>query len=210
MPASRHNPRRPKRRRLPPEDRRNELLEAALEVLGTVGPHKARVEDVTRTAGASKGTFYVYFDSWDDLIKAVQEHVLGGFASAARARIESGAIADWSWFEAECIHAVDFILELGDLRPAIFHASSKENALPPEPVAVAVVERILDEAIDAGACVPLDTKLIAPLVFGVVRETANAITRFGDREARLEAMLGLLRAWLKPGDASASQVKKER
>ena len=210
MSTTRRKSKHPKRRRLPPEDRRNELLEAALEVLGTVGPHKARVEDVTRTAGASKGTFYVYFDSWDDLIKAVQEHVLSGFASAARARIESASIADWSWFETECIHAVDFILELGDLRPAIFHASSKENALPPEPVAVAVVERILDEAIDAGACVPLDTKLIAPLVFGVVVETANGITRFGGREARLEAMVGLLRAWLKPGDTRASQTKKEQ
>ena len=67
------------RRRLKPAVRRSELLDAALRVLRSKGPAKVRVEDVTRAAGAAKGTFYLYFSSWEDLLVAVREHLLSTY-----------------------------------------------------------------------------------------------------------------------------------
>src|SRR5687768_13258562 len=59
------------RRRLPPEQRRLEVIKAAEEVLRHNA--SARVEDIVAAAGAAKGTFYTYFPSWDDLLEVVRE-----------------------------------------------------------------------------------------------------------------------------------------
>jgi AcrR family transcriptional regulator len=48
-----------------------ELLSAALELFVERGFAATRLEDVARRAGVSKGTLYLYFDSKDDLFKAV-------------------------------------------------------------------------------------------------------------------------------------------
>ncbi len=189
--------RRPRRRRLAPEARRNELLEAALEVLRAAGPQHVRVEDVTRAAGAAKGTFYVYFDSWDDLLVAVRQHVLATYAAAVRTRIGAAPLETWSAIERECVHAVDFIVELGEVHEAIFHGSTEDVAIPPASSAVTLVAQLLEAGISAGVCRPVATDLAAPLLFSVVHETADGIARSGSREAKIETMLDLLRAWLR-------------
>ena len=53
--------RKKSRRRLKPDVRRTELLDAAFEVMKRMGPDGARVEDITRQAGAAKGTFLFIF-----------------------------------------------------------------------------------------------------------------------------------------------------
>ncbi len=196
-PGNKKRGRRRPRRRLAPEARRSELLEAALEVLATDGAQQARVEDVTRAAGAAKCTFYVYFASWDYLIIAVREHVLTTYAAAVRARIEAVPLGTWSAIERECVHAVDFIVELGELHQAIFHGSTEEVPIPPANSAVTLVAQLLEASIAAGVCRPVATDLAAPLVFSVMHETADGITRSGGREAKIETMLDLLRSWLR-------------
>jgi AcrR family transcriptional regulator len=52
-----------------PEARREEILDAALEVFGEQGFARARLEDVAQRAGVSKGTLYLYFDSKEKLFR---------------------------------------------------------------------------------------------------------------------------------------------
>jgi AcrR family transcriptional regulator len=53
------------------EERKNEILDAALEVFSEAGLQEASVDDVVKRAGLSKGTLYWYFKSKDRLISAL-------------------------------------------------------------------------------------------------------------------------------------------
>src|SRR3954469_19164623 len=47
------------------------LLDAGMRVFAERGFHAARVDDIVRTARASHGTFYLYFSSKEDLLRAL-------------------------------------------------------------------------------------------------------------------------------------------
>ena len=57
------------------EARREQILEGAQKVFATKGYHGASIKDVLETAGISRGTFYLYFESKD----AVFRELLEGF-----------------------------------------------------------------------------------------------------------------------------------
>ncbi len=52
-----------------PEARPDEILDAALAVFGESGFARAKIEDVARLAGVSKGTVYLYYDSKEALFR---------------------------------------------------------------------------------------------------------------------------------------------
>jgi AcrR family transcriptional regulator len=52
-----------------PEDRPEEILDAAVAVFGDQGYARAKLEDVARQAGVSKGTLYLYFASKEELFR---------------------------------------------------------------------------------------------------------------------------------------------
>lgn len=52
-----------------PEARTEEILDAALQVFGQSGFARAKIDDVARLAGVSKGTVYLYFDSKEALFR---------------------------------------------------------------------------------------------------------------------------------------------
>ena len=72
----------PRWRRLPGE-RPRQILDAALEVFGERGLAAARLEDIARSAGVSKGTIYLYFPNKEELFREVVRHT-------AVAAIETG------------------------------------------------------------------------------------------------------------------------
>ncbi|MDO9460372.1 MAG: helix-turn-helix domain-containing protein, partial [Alphaproteobacteria bacterium] len=61
---------RPKRRRRK-DARPQEILDAALASFAEKGFNAARVEDIAARAGLSKGTVYLYFDSKQDMFRAL-------------------------------------------------------------------------------------------------------------------------------------------
>jgi AcrR family transcriptional regulator len=78
-----------------PKARPDEILCAAVQVFGEEGFARAKLEDVARKAGVSKGTLYLYFDSKDTLFRemvkaritpvfAEAEQVMRGFRGSAR------------------------------------------------------------------------------------------------------------------------------
>jgi AcrR family transcriptional regulator len=69
-------PPRPPRRPAPrwrrlPEERPRQILEAALDVFGERGLAGARLDDIARRAGVSKGTIYLYFPNKEELFREV-------------------------------------------------------------------------------------------------------------------------------------------
>jgi AcrR family transcriptional regulator len=66
-----------------PEARPEEILDAALAVFGEAGFARAKLEDVARQAGVSKGTLYLYFDSKESLFREmVRARVVASLAEA--------------------------------------------------------------------------------------------------------------------------------
>jgi len=58
------------------EDRPREITEAAFEVFAEKGYARARVDEVARRAGVSKGLMYLYFKTKEELFKAVVRSVV--------------------------------------------------------------------------------------------------------------------------------------
>jgi AcrR family transcriptional regulator len=66
-----------------PEARPDEILDAALAVFGESGFARAKLDDVARLAGVSKGTLYLYFDSKESLFREmVRAKVVAWLAEA--------------------------------------------------------------------------------------------------------------------------------
>ena len=53
----------------------NKLLAAAEKEFGEKGYHEAAISGITQTAGVALGTFYVYFDSKEEIFRALVEHM---------------------------------------------------------------------------------------------------------------------------------------
>jgi AcrR family transcriptional regulator len=60
----------PRWRRLP-EERPKQILDAALAVFGERGLSNARLDDIAKRAGVSKGTIYLYFPNKEELFREV-------------------------------------------------------------------------------------------------------------------------------------------
>jgi TetR/AcrR family fatty acid metabolism transcriptional regulator len=57
------------------EARRNQILDAAIQVFVEKGFHRATTKEIANTAGVSEGTIYNYFDSKEDLLIGIMGHL---------------------------------------------------------------------------------------------------------------------------------------
>lgn len=69
-------PARSERRRLPPEIRIGQVLDAALQVFGERGYAAARIDDIAKYAGLSKGGVYAHFESKEAIFEALLRRAL--------------------------------------------------------------------------------------------------------------------------------------
>jgi AcrR family transcriptional regulator len=79
----------PARWRRRKEARPQEILEAALMVFAEKGLEGARMDDIARRAGVTKGTIYLYFESKDSVFKALLAESIGERVRASAALIEN-------------------------------------------------------------------------------------------------------------------------
>jgi AcrR family transcriptional regulator len=191
-------PRHAGRRRLPPGQRKAELLDAAIVVLADLGPEGCRVEDITRAAGTAKGNFYRYFETWDDLVVAVRDHVLDSYRAELLGRYEDLSSVDW-WaaLEEEIERFVAFQLDLGGLHDVIFHGSAAWRS--PREVnrsASFLIATFLTAGIEHGAFAAVDVEVTATLLFDVLHGATDVIAAGMDRQRVVAAALRIIRATL--------------
>jgi AcrR family transcriptional regulator len=77
----------PRWRRLP-EERPRQILDAALAVFGEHGLADARLDDIAKRAGLSKGTIYLYFPNKEELFREVVRTSVIAFIARAEALFE--------------------------------------------------------------------------------------------------------------------------
>ncbi len=70
---------------LPPDERRHQLLAAATWVFARKGYRRAGVSDIIARAGVARGTFYLYFESKEQVFLAIVEDFHGRITKAIAA-----------------------------------------------------------------------------------------------------------------------------
>ncbi|WP_188196574.1 TetR/AcrR family transcriptional regulator [Nonomuraea sp. SYSU D8015] len=188
------------RRRLSPEARRSELIDAAIRLLESGQDVTNWVQAVTAEADAAKGTFYVYFSSWEEMLTAVRERVLRDYVDRFHRLAETTEPIDWwATLDAECAAAIEAIARPGGLHAAVFHSHSALAPAGEGPQdTIAAIAKALRRGMDEGAFRPVDPHVAATILFTVIHGAADAIAA-GDQSQRwLEAVRDLTRHWLAP------------
>ncbi len=68
-------------RRLPPDERRAQIVKAVLDVVAKHGVPGATVSRIAAAAGVSEGALYVHFGSRDDMLRAALDRIFGQMAT---------------------------------------------------------------------------------------------------------------------------------
>jgi AcrR family transcriptional regulator len=111
----------------PAEQRRADLLEAGRDLFLAQGLAATSLEEITSRAGVSKGLFYLYFRSKDDLLVALQDQF--SIELAERIRIATDSVADWPAKLDACVKTIfDSYQERHDLHEVLFHHSGHVSA----------------------------------------------------------------------------------
>jgi TetR/AcrR family fatty acid metabolism transcriptional regulator len=69
------------------DDKRQRILDAAVQVFARKGFFASRISDVAAEAGIADGTVYLYFESKDDILVKLFDEVVGEHIEAARQEI---------------------------------------------------------------------------------------------------------------------------
>jgi TetR/AcrR family transcriptional repressor of nem operon len=104
----------------PAEQRRADLLAAGKALFLAKGVAATSLDDITSSAGVSKGLFYLYFRSKEHLVLALQDQFSVEFAE--RVRSAAAAQADWEAKLEACVQAgFEYYRDLHDMHEILFH-----------------------------------------------------------------------------------------
>lgn len=77
------------------EERKNQILDAAMNVFARLGFHKARLDDIVAESGLSKGALYWYYKSKDAIIIALLERIFAGSMKDVQALVNAeGSVSE--------------------------------------------------------------------------------------------------------------------
>lgn len=170
------------------EARPGELLEAALDLFVEKGFAATRSEEVAVRAGVSKGTLFLYFQSKEELFKAVViENLAGRFTEWNREFDEyEGSTADMLrycmrvWWErvgsTKASGLTKLMMSEGRNFPELAEFYRREVVQPGHKL----LRRIVQRGIDSGEFAPVDVDLaiytvVAPMIFLMLTKHSPAI-----------------------------------
>jgi TetR/AcrR family transcriptional regulator, transcriptional repressor for nem operon len=154
----------------PAAQRRGDLMMAGQQLFVAKGLAATTLEDITRGAGMSKGLFYQYFRSKEDLVGALQEQFSRELADQIRgAAAEHG---DWGAKLDACAQlSFEWYRDRHELHEVLFRHAGHEAApghgdgYAP---AIEALRELLDGGVAAGAFTVADTEPTAVLFYMVM------------------------------------------
>lgn len=176
--------------------RRAGLVSAAARVFAEQGVSDTSVSDIVRAAGVAQGTFYLYFESKDDVILAVVEDVaeqmMAGFAEAMQAsgtpverlRALVGGFADRTQDES----VADVAAFIHRPENVSLHDRFAEQFVPR---LLPIVEELIRDGVADGSFDVPDPRAAAWFILGGLRAVELAGTPLEEMPAALEQALGL-------------------
>lgn len=158
------------------EQRKNQIIEAAIKVFSKEGFHKARMDDIADEAGLSKGALYWYFKSKDKIISSI----LNSLFEREFDQLQAWSINEGSaraTLEKIGLLVVDDLLSARPLMPIIFEfwAMSLRSKAIGNTIRnlmwryVEVIVPIIEKGVDSGEFREIDSE-DAAMAFGAVLE----------------------------------------
>jgi TetR/AcrR family transcriptional repressor of nem operon len=177
----------------PPEERRNDLLDAGESLLVEKGIAATTLDDVTRRANVAKGTFYLYFRSKSDLVHALQKRFDRRMADRVTAAVAS--TDGWADKLDACVRACfeDYGTQY-DLHDVLFHhipeSDRRDDLESARSELVDVIRDLLLAGIEAGAYQVDDPDLTSVLLYSAMHGGYDASCHGPERpdEAALVAV----------------------
>lgn len=168
-------------RQLRTEQRRQEILDAALDALVDIGESGSFVEEVCQSASVSVGTLYHHFGSKDQLIATLHYSLLNDYQRGAGKLLATDPPADRG-IKGTVDHHLRWLMR--NRRPATFllqqpFAGYRSSEVPTELLEenaefLAVVRSWLDRRMTAGELRPLPFDLVVALLIGPLHHWARS------------------------------------
>lgn len=208
------------------EARPGELLAAALDLFVEKGFAATRVEEVAARAGVSKGTLFLYFQSKEELFKAVVRENISGhfvewndeFESFEGSTFEMLGLCMNSWWDRVGATKVSGITKLMVSEASNFPdiaAFYQQEVIQP---AHALIRRIFQRGMDRGEFRPLDLdyavySVVAPMIFLILSRHSQGVCASSrlelDPKKYIASQLGLILYGLSPSPDDASQRQEK-
>ena len=149
-----------------PEDRRLEILDAAMSIFSAKGVSKATVADIAEAAGVAKGTVYLYFGSKEHLLAALRDRFVDELLeNVADLLTRVGSEDFWELVDTTIESMVDFMSEKKDLMTVFLEeglSSDTTDVFPDVGSRVdAMFAAAIQQGMDSGACKATDPALMA-------------------------------------------------
>lgn len=130
-----------------PDERRQDIIDAAIRVFAERGVYGTTVSHITQAADVAKGTFYLYFSSKEHLLGVLKERFVDEILGHASALYEKVGREDWWALVDQTVEQfVDFTLENRDL----IHVIVQEGFTPETSELYAECDRRIDAMFAAG------------------------------------------------------------
>ena len=179
----------------PTEERRADLLDAAEHLALERGVDGITVDQITARTGVSKGTFYLYFDSKDQVLQALRDRYVTAFMRR-QAEAVAGATDPVARVEVWATAGLEDYVRDHTLHDVIFQ-HRPTSPTPAGPTPIAALTRLLQEGIDAGAFHLPAPEATATVIYHAMHGTADhLIHTAGPRQAVIEELRHLCRALL--------------
>jgi len=187
--------------KLKKEEKKNQIIQAAIRTFAKNGYFNSRVSEIAKEAGVADGTIYIYFKSKDEILSAIFDEALDKFVAVSEERLKS--VAD----PIERLEAIAFLhlQYLGANRDlaTVFQIEFRHNIVFMEKFTRSKLReyfRIIRETIEVGQQKKvfrnLEPKFATKLFFGMIDEMVTSWL-LSKKEYKLEkAAKSLTRAFV--------------
>jgi len=205
----------PRSRTRSPHTRRAALMDAAERLFLSKGVAATSVQDIACAAQVAKGTFYLYFNSRDAMLDALQQRFMLGFCARIAQALAQCPPGDWHarlriWFET----ALDGLLGQVMLHDMLFHdvrPGSDRKLMANNPVIVQLAE-LLQSGVQAHIWHTPDPRAMAIMMFHAMHGLADEALARGGANARAPLVDVLAQTFsqaLRRGDCAAGRPRQQ-
>jgi AcrR family transcriptional regulator len=164
------------------------LLVAAEAVIAEKGVSGGSIEEFARAAGVSRGTFYNYFPTTNELIDALNQrvarHMAGLLARVALRPVDAPTRL------AAALHTMLAAYRADPIRGGVALRLVSSRA-PRQPTYVAAFERLYRDGVENGHFHDIDPAIAMTVCFGTLRMTQRDVVS-GDAPAKAEELIALV------------------
>lgn len=198
----------------PTEQRRAEILEAALGLFSSKGFHDTTMEEVANAAGVAKGTIYLYFQSKEHLLLALKREFMQGLTDAvadivaeAIENLEGGKATDYRDIIDDIFQSVvDYHTSRRDAVEVVVRQSPSPDlvneALELERDYLGLITSAFRTGMEYGLVHTEDPEMTAHLITAAIRDNIATCLCYGepaDLDRLVEASKQMLYKALAPG-----------